>query len=322
MVKKKKSFNSGIQSKKYFKSPLFLVIAILVTLIPIAIVARILMSGVGIVLLLGLIFSVISAIYAWIVFAGKTEIKNVKKFCRIMSYTRFLSTLVTIAFITLASVLVVGLLAGAITQSSGLYNIADTMEYEIKPFLQGSSAEIDEYITENSDLFTSEVFMKRGFWLGVNDIDDLRIWMKRLFVVASNVAIMLDDAIALARSNFAVFAIVVTAICGLVATGMCFVNSAHKNAVKQLQILSIGVDGFKRSHGFALYAGGTVLVIVGLVMFFFDPVLAAVPLLQGAVLYVLAMIFADVKDDKADEAKSFEEANEIAEAAKITVTDY
>lgn len=323
MGQKKNVYSSEIDSKKYFRSPLFLIVAILVTLIPVVIIARMLISGIGIVLSLGLIFAVISAVYVWIVYAGKSEIKKVKKVCRILSYTRFLSTLITVVFISLASILVIGLLVGLVSEGEGLGNIADTLEHEVQPFFETmTSGEIDEFVDTTVGSLNGEALMTRGFWLGVNDVDDLKMFMKRWNTVLAAFNYVAEDAIELARNSYALFVVLTAALCALVAAAMCFVNSALKKAVLQMQILSVGVNGFKRSCGFALYSGGTALVAVGLVMIFLDPVLAIVPVLLGAVMYVLAWIFEDVKHDKAYEEAVFKNAYEIEEAAKMTVTNY
>lgn len=325
MAKKNKTYASGIESKKYFKTPLFLVMAILVTLIPIAIIARIVTAGAGIVLLFGLLFSIISAVNVWIVFAGRCEIKKVKKCCRIISYTRFLSTLVTIAVICLAAVLSIGLVIGAVTGSAGLFDAADKLEYDVKPIIKGliiSSEDIDANIAFYGDVLTPSNITTNGIWLGVNNVDNLKVFAQRWSTVASYVMIFLDDIIDFARSNLLVFSLIVTAVLALVCVAMCFVNSALKKAVRQLLVISTGINGFKKGHRFAICVGATVLVLTGLVMFFFDTILAAVPILLGSILYVLAMMFGDVKFEKTEEEKSFAEANEIAEAAKITVTDF
>lgn len=322
MAKKKKIYSSNIESTKFFRSPLFLVIAILITFIPIAIIARIVMSGVGIVLLFGLIFSIISAVHVWIVFAGRCEIKKVKKCCRIISYTRFLSTLVTIAFICFSAILSMGLIIGAATGGAGLFNFADILEYDVKPFLQGmimSGEDFDASIALYAESLTPLNIAKNGIWIGVNDIGDLRVFIGRWSSVSSYIMVFLDSIISFARSNFLVFSLIATAVLAFMCVAMCFVNNALKKAVRQLLVISTGINGFRKGHRFAICVGGTVLVLTGLVMFFFDLILAAVPILLGAVLYVLAMIFGDVKFEKTEEEKSFAEANEIAEAAKITV---
>lgn len=325
MAQKKKNYNSNIESKKYFKTPLFLVTAILFTLIPIAIVARIVMGGVGFILLLGLLFSIISAVHAWLVFAGKCEIKKVKKYCRILSYTRFLNTLITIAFITVASILAIGLIIGSVSGDAALFNFADTLEYNVKPFIQGlslSSEELDELIASNADLLTPAKILEKGIWLGVNDAADLKVFMQRWSVVSSYILVVLDDIIALARNNLLVFSLIATGALTLVAVAMCFVNNALKKAVRQMLVISTGIKGFGKGHRFAVCAGGTVLVLTGIAMFLFDPILAAVPILLGTVLYFFAMIFGDIKFEKTEEEKSYAEASEIADAAKITVSDY
>lgn len=318
----RKKYSSNIDAKKYFRSPLFLIAAILISLIPVAIIARIWFSGVGIVLLLGLIFSIISTVFVWMVYAGKSEIKKVKKFCRIMSYTRLLSTLVTIGFIALASILVIGLFIGAAAGSAGLYDFAETLENQVKPFIQGMKVpdgEFDEFVAQHPDAFASSNILVRGFWIGVNDVADLRAFMDRWSVVSSYLVIVVDGAIALAKNNLWVFTLITTFVMALIATAMCFVNSALKKTVRQLQILSVGINGFRKSHALAICIGGTALVLTGLAMVFFEPILAVAPLLLGSVLYVFAMIFSDVNYEKNEEEKGFIEADEISEAAKITV---
>ena len=218
---RQKKYSSNIEAKKYFKSPLFLIAAIMISLVPVVIVARILTDGLGIVLLLGLLFSVISTVFAWLVFAGKTEVKKVKKFCRIMSYTRFLSTLVTIGFIVMASILIISLLISSAAGSAGLYDVTSTIENQIKPFFDDLPREnLDEYLASYSDMFTRVDVKFRAFFFGVNDIDDFKAFLERVYVAASYIIIAIDGLLKVANNNLWVFTLIVTLILGLVATAM------------------------------------------------------------------------------------------------------
>ena len=128
-----------------FKSTLFMVIAILLSVVFVATLALVITSAAGIAFILGAIFSGVSALCAWLLFAtnvGKGKIKNLRLH---LAYSKIINTIALVFVYIIGITIIVACIAP--TALSGVIRdkVVPFVNDEVKPMIQ-------EFIDNKEDL--------------------------------------------------------------------------------------------------------------------------------------------------------------------------
>ena len=321
---------------KGFSSPLFLVIAIVFSVILIATaissattimsvmellegtdmpdevpVLEIILGTISLPAVLAIAFLIASTACAWILFAkgyGKASTMGVRLH---LAYSKIMNT-IAIVFV---SIIGASLVAGCFVLALVSENAADMVE-ELEDDLKPALEEMIEYknTLQNSEEEFEKLFAEMDEETRANlnfeSVEDFKKMILDVGELAEDVYASWDDIMSFLRDGFMTLAIAVACAYVLTIVALCIVSSALKKSSKYFRALSENEFTERKVPGASLYVGGSICAIGGIVALLLAPIVGIIWLLQGALLILLAVFFKQLKNSRVvEEPVSEEEDN-------------
>ena len=327
--KQKTVTNSAIAGS--FKSPLFLAIAICFSIMFIAVIITTLTMNLGIASVLALIFSGVSTLCAWLMYAtpfGNKKLKNLRLY---IAYRKIMNTFAIIFVSIIGALLVAGCLVLSFMSDVIKNEIVPMLETEVRPLI-GEVAQLDEKMdlesAEDMDLkavlealsgeeitdedyedILAEIEANAGIDLEAN-VENV----KGLIISVVDIANELSDPekwdafIDVLETDFMMIAIVVAVAYVVIIIGMTFVSSASKRTSKYLKALSKDENTTRKAPYLVAFIGAGFVAIAGFACFLVSAIMAVSALVYATTLVLFALFFRQMKEDRAENALAAEAA--------------
>jgi len=302
---------------KSFKSPLFLVIAICLSVMFVLTLISTFVGDMGLGLVLGLIFLGVSTLCAWLLYATKFGGGKVKNLRLYMAYSKVMTT-IAIVLVSIVAALVV---AGCIILTA----MGDIMKNEIVPMLEDEVKPQLEAFVESMDMAEEEIGdLEQAFEDMPQEIKDMFNLQtaedfKQLFEdykeVPQQILDSWDDIINFLNTSFLTITIIVALVFALILMALTFVSSAFKRTSKYLKALGKDVNTDKKAPFIKLFIGGAFIAIGGLLVIGTDVIMGLNTLVYAATIILFAIFFKEM-----NEARK-EEAAELAAAVEAPVEE-
>ena len=300
MSAKKQTFDQSGRLAKSFKSPLFLAMAICMSLVFVAVVITSITMGVAIPAILALIFSGVATLCAWLLFGTSVTHGKLIGLRLYLAYRKIMNS-IALGFVIILGALIVGgcvlvaSMSGAIEEQ-----LIPMLEEQIKPELEnivdamndleeekgnvgsevGTNDALDsiydEETVEISDEDYEEAFgglddsslLVLKIFFGVDDVDDFKAFIEKpntdSVKFAENVLANWDNIIELVRTDFMTVAIYVAIAYVVAVVAMFLISSALKRTSKYIRALAEGRYGKKKAPFIVSFIGGGVAAIGGI----------------------------------------------------------
>ena len=315
MSAKKQQFDQNSAFAKSFKTPLFLVLAILVSLTFIAVVVTTLTMGLGLAAILALVFSGVATLCAWLTFGTAVTKGKLIGLRLYLAYRKIMNTIAMVFVIIFGAMIV----AGAFVVAS----MSDMIEDELVPSLEEARPELEEFVDQREDLENEmdevededyedameempEMLKTYYALMGIEDADDLKEASEKSMEFAFDGAEWMldnwDDIIEFLEEDFMTLAIYVAAGYVFVIVAMCFISSSLKKTSKYIRALAEGRFGKKKAPFIVSFIGGGLAAIGGVVLIVFNvPFMGISALLTAATVILFAIFFKEMETARKNE---------------------
>ncbi len=274
-------------------------------------------SALGIAFILALAFLIASTLCAWLLYAGgfgKGKMKNLRLY---IAYSKIMNTITIVLVSIIGAVLVAGCVVLTLMSDMIVNDVVPMLEEEVKPYLEefvSMGGEIDENAGELEEIF-AEIPQEIKDAYGIKSPEDMLDLISTLGRYAGTVLDAWDDIIEFLSTGFLTLTVIVAVVYVVLIVALCFVSSALKRTSKYIKAFANDVETDRKVPGVALYIGGSIIAIGGLLAFAIDPLVAITTILQGAVVILFAIFFKQLKDARYADAPA-EEALEMGEPAE------
>ena len=325
--KQKNITNSAIAGS--FKSPLFLAIAICFSVMFLAVLITTVTMELGIVTVLALIFSGVSTLCAWLLFAtpfGKGKLKNLRLY---IAYRKIMNTFAIIFVSIIGAVLVAGCFVLSFMSDMIKNDLIPVLESDVKPIID-QIAELEEQMNlqdgETMDLkavlealsgeeLTDEEYEEIKAEIEMNAGVDLEENTENIQAIVASLVDMANELndpetwdafIEVLETDFMTIAIIVAVIYVIVIVGMTFVSSASKRTSKYLKALAKDENTDKKSPYIIAFIGAGFVAVAGFACFVINAFLSISALVYAATLVLFALFFKQIKEDREENALAAE----------------
>ena len=143
MSAKKQQFDQNSAFAKSFKSPLFLALAVCLSVIFIAVIITTLTLGLGVAAILALIFSGVSTLCAWLLYGTAVTKGKLIGLRLYIAYRKIMNTFAIIFVSIIGALLVAGCVVLALMSDMIKTELIPVLENDVKPLLS-EIAKLDE----------------------------------------------------------------------------------------------------------------------------------------------------------------------------------
>lgn len=333
--KEKQQFSPAVAQS--FKSPMFLAIAICFSVMFIAVLITTVTMSLGIAAILALIFSGVSTLCAWLMYAtpaSKGKIKNLRLY---IAYRKVMNTFAIIFVSIIGAVLVAGCFVLSFMSDMIKNELIPVLESDVKPIIdqiaeledqmnlqEGETMDLkavlealsgEELSDEDYEEIKAEIEMNAGIDLEQNT-EDLQAIVTSLVAMANelNDPEKWDAFIDVLETDFMMIAIIVAVIYVVVIIGMTFVSSASKRTSKYLKAFAKDENTTRKAPYIISFIGAGFVAIAGFACFAISAIFAISALVYAATLVLFALFFKQMKEDREEYALA-------AEAVEAPVVD-
>jgi len=313
--KNKITFSNAVTNS--FKSPLFLAIAICFSVIFVAVIITTVTMGLFPATILALIFSGVSALCAWLLYATpvtKGKISNLRLY---IAYRKVMNTFAIIFVSIFGAIIVGGCIALALMSDMIKNELVPVLEDDVKPMLEqivSSTGELEEEIGDLRELY-DEMPQEIKDMYGIDSPDEIVEVFDGMKEFAETALDAWDDIINFLNTGFMTIAIIVAVIYVLIMVALCFISSALKKTSKYLRAFAKNENTDRKmpyivnfiGGGFAA-VGAVLCIVIGL------PMMGISALVTAGTVIVLAIFFKEMKDAREEEALAAVAADSVCDA--------
>lgn len=299
-----------------FKSTLFMVIAILLSVISAALLISLFISF-NIVTLLSLAFSAVSTIFAWLLFAGSFSNTKVKYLRLYMAYSKIMNTILVVIVCVVVAVLLIGCIVLNLVSDALATELVPALEEDFKPTLEEiveHKDELDNLDTDELEDMLEDMPQEMKDMFNIETIEDIQELYSNLGNYAVAILDHWDDIINFLNSGFVVLTVIVAIVGGIIIAALILVGKAYKGISKFLRALAENNETERKAPYVMLFIGGALIAIGGIVSFATDIIGAISSLAEAAVLIIFALFFKELVAAR-NSARLAAEANNTCEAS-------
>ena len=303
---------------KSFGSPLFLVIAIFISVISALTLAAWIANPVDVLSLLGFIFSSLSGMFAWFLYGGLFGESKVRSLRLHFAYSKVINTITlvlvsSVGAIILAVCLILSLMSGVIKDT-----VVPKLEQDIKPLLEQAleyGDKMGEFAMEDVDAMLEDVGITRQelakFGVEINDVEDVKRAVAKAAELADPILENWDDIMEFLTQGFAMLTIIVAVVYVFAIVALALMGGAYNRVCIYLKGLGGNKRAAKKKAPFViLFIGGTLSFAFGCTLLALrSPISAVAKIIEGGVFVMLALFFKQLKSDMASEKASEEIAD-------------
>lgn len=297
---------------KSFKSPLFLAIAICFSVVFVAIIITTLTMQLGIATILALIFSGVSTLCAWLLYATPTTKGKIKNLRLYIAYRKVMNTISIVLVSIFGAIIVVGCIVLGLMSDIIKEEIVPMLESDVKPMLEEVVASTNELENEVGDFreIYDEMPQEIKDLYGIDNPDDVVELFTNLRDFAEKALEAWDDIIEVLNTNFMSIALLAAVAYVVVIVAMCFISSALKKTSKYLKAFAKDENTNKKVPFIVSFIGGGFAAIGGIVCFAINVPMAISALVTAATVILFAIFFKQMNAARAEEALVAEAAVE------------
>lgn len=327
-AKKQKNVTGSIIAGS-FKSPLFLAIAICFSVMFVAALITTLTMSLGIATVLALIFSGVSTLCAWLLYATPFGAKKLKNLRLYIAYRKIMNTFAIIFVSIIGAILVAGCLILSFMSDMIKEEIVPMLETDVRPLI-AELAQLDEKMDlENAEEVDLKAVLEALSGEELSDEDyeeilgemqmnagiDLEANMESIqsaIIPVVELAKELNDPekwdafIEILETDFMTIAIIAAVVYVVVIIGMTFVSSASKRTSKYLKALAKDGNTARKAPFIVAFIGAAFVAIAGFACFLIDAFLAISALAYATTLVLFALFFKQIKEDSKEYALAAE----------------
>jgi hypothetical protein len=328
MVSENTKQNANTAIARSFKSPMFLAIAICFSVIFVAVLIATFTMQLGIATILALIFSGVSTLCAWLLYATpvtKGKIKNLRLY---IAYRKVMNTISIVLVSIFGAIIVAGCVVLGLMSDIIKEEIVPMLEDDVKPMLEEIVAASDELENEFADLeeLYDEMPQEIRDLYGIDDPEELVNLVESFTGFAEDALEAWDDIIEVLNTGFMALAVAVAIVYVVIIVAMCFISSALKKTSKYLKAFAKNENTDRKAPFIVNFIGGGLAAIGGIVCLFINVWMGLSALVTAATVILFAIFFKQMNAARAEEALAAEEAveapaAEIEEAAEEVVAE-
>ena len=319
MSAKKQQFDQNSAFAKSFKSPLFLALAVCLSVIFIAVIITTLTLGLGVAAVLALIFSGVSTLCAWLLYGTAVTKGKLIGLRLYIAYRKIMNTFAIIFVSIIGALLVGGCLVLGLMSDMIKTEVIPMLESDVKPMLEELVNASDELEAEFEDLedMYHEMPQEIRDMYGLDSAEEFVEMVSGITEFAETALEKWDDIIKVLETDFMSIAIIVAIVYVLVIVAMCFISSSLKRTSKYIRALAEGRDAERKTPYIVSFIGGA-FALIGAVILFVTGVsipMAISALVTAATVILFAIFFKEMKEERAIEAAAMVAADAVVEEA-------
>lgn len=299
-----------------FKSTLFMVIAILLSVISAASLISLCIEF-SIITLLSLAFVAVSTIFAWLLFAGTFSNAKVKYLRLYMAYSKIMNTIAVVFACILVAVLLIGCIVLNLVSDVLTEELVPMLENDIKPTIEEiveHKDEIDNVDTDELEDMLEELPEEVKDMLDIESIEDLQQMYSDFGDAAETILEYWDSIINFLSSGFVILTVIVAIVGGIFIAALILIGKAYKSTSKFLRALAENNDTERKAPYVMLFIGGALIAIGGIASFSTSVIGAISSLAEAAMLIIFALFFKELVAAR-NSARLAAEANDTCEAS-------
>ena len=305
MSAKKQQFDQNSAFAKSFKSPLFLALAVCLSVIFIAVIITALSLGdLAVATVLALIFSGVSTLCAWLLYGTAVTKGKLIGLRLYLAYRKIMNTFAIIFVSILGAILVGGCIVLGLMSDMIKTEVIPMLESDVKPMLEelvSSSEMAEEEIGDFEEAFRDMPQELKDMY-GLESAEDFKEMLSNVKTFAQGALDAWDDIIKVLETDFMSIAIIVAVVYVLVVVAMVFISSSLKRTSKYIRALAEG--GNRKAPFIVSFIGGG-FAAIGAVILLVTGVsipMGLSALVTAATVIVFAIFFKEMKEAKEQEA--------------------
>ncbi len=315
MSAKKQQFDQNSAFAKSFKSPLFLALAICLSVIFIAVIITTLTMELGAVTILALIFSGVSTLCAWLLYGTAVTKGKLIGLRLYLAYRKIMNTFAIIFVSILGAILVGGCIVLGLMSDMIKTEVIPMLESDVKPMLEELVNASDELEAEFEDLeeMYHEMPQELRDMYGIESAEEFVEMVSGITVFAETALEKWDDIIKVLETDFMSIAVIVAIVYVLVIVAMVFISSSLKRTSKYIRALAEGRD--RKAPFIVSFIGGG-FAAIGAVILLVTGVsipMGLSALVTAATVIVFAIFFKEMNEAKKQEALDLVAADAVVE---------
>ena len=307
---------------KSFKSPIFLAIAICLSVVFLATLITLFTAELGILLILSVIFSGVSTLCAWLLYAtpfGPKKLKNLRLY---MAYKKIMTTFAIVLVSIVGAVVLIGCIVLTLMGDIIKNDIVPMLEQDVKPALEEIVENMDELGQVDVDFEEAFAEMPQEIkdLYGIQSPEQLEELINSASGLAEAALGAWDEIIDFLNNGFIVLTVIVAIAFAVIITILCLISSAYKRTSKYLKALANDINTDKKAPFVKLFIGGGLVAIGGLIMIATDFISALSAIAAGATLILFAVFFKEMNEARKEELAAPAEGFTVDEAPAIEET--
>ena len=242
---------------KSFKSPIFLAIAICLSVVFLATLITLFTADLGILLILSVIFSGVSTLCAWLLYATSFGSKKLKNLRLYMAYQKIMTTIAIVLISIVGAIVLIGCIFLTLASDIIKNEIVPVLEQDVKPALQEIVDNMDELgqVAVDFEEAYNEMPQELKDMYGIKSPEQLEELVNRVSGLAKQALDSWDDIIDFLNTGFLMITIIVAIVFAVIITVLCLISSAYKRTSKYLKALADDVNTDKKAPFIKLFIG-------------------------------------------------------------------
>lgn len=311
-----------------FRTPIFIVVAICLSVVCIANLLGVIISAGSLVPMLSLVFFAISTVCAWLLVAGKCTDKRIKTFGIFASFSSVINTIVLVLACLAGAVLIIACVFFMIVGGVVKETVVPMLNQEIRPMLVELAAHAEEieesgldYTYTEQDLaeFKEQFSPEAAAILGISDVQDLQESVRDMGRHAGKALLIIDLITETLEKSLVSLTVKVTLSVAAVIVCLVLIKKGFKKTAAYLKTVSKGLKPDKAPPSVSLYIAGALLLICGVAYAFLDLFSGIALVAEAIALIFLAVLFRSVTSAQAEVCETLDAAElKLEETRRLT----